>query len=368
MKKILFVVALAISASTFAQKDELKTLKKIYDKETISEKDLESYKASVDALDKMALADADKVYAKFYKVMYPTVVMASKGANASVQEQMALFNPEFIKNYGNVIDETIEFEKTSGKKIYTDDLVQEKQAFEMQLKTMASSLYSANKFKEASGAFYGLYLFDSKNGGQSLENAAISAVQAQDYVLAEKMYEELNNSDYLKNGILYYAVSKASDAEESFPTRDARLKAIQLGTHEKPREEKVAAKKPEVLKMLALIYSSNGKTDKAKNIMDEAISLNPADLELKKEAARIYFNEGYDLLKDDQKLVEEINANLDKKAKYDELMEKRKNLFKSALPSFEKAYSFNPTDENTKNLLKMTYEMLGMKDKASTIK
>ena len=42
MKKLVLSATLLLSVATFAQKDELKTLKKIYAKETISEKDLEA--------------------------------------------------------------------------------------------------------------------------------------------------------------------------------------------------------------------------------------------------------------------------------------------------------------------------------------
>lgn len=107
--------------------------------------------------------------------------------------------------------------------------------------------------------------------------------------------------------------------------------------------------------------------EKAKKALAEARELNPDDSEIKNEEARIYFNEAYELLKDDQKLVDEINNNLENKAKYDELMTKRKNIFEKALPSFEKAYSLNPLDQNTKNLLKMSYEVVGQKEKAATI-
>ena len=106
MKKLLLSATLLLSVATFAQKDELKTLKKIYAKETISEKDLIAYKTASDALETSATEESDKVYAKFYKTMYPTVVLASKGAKATIQDQMSLYKPEFIKEYGEVINET----------------------------------------------------------------------------------------------------------------------------------------------------------------------------------------------------------------------------------------------------------------------
>ena len=47
MKKLILGATLLVSVATFAQKDELKTLKKIYAKEEISEKDLEVYKSQL---------------------------------------------------------------------------------------------------------------------------------------------------------------------------------------------------------------------------------------------------------------------------------------------------------------------------------
>ena len=73
----------------------------------------------------------------------------------------------------------------------------------------------------------------------------------------------------------------------------------------------------------------------SKQAYKKALELNPNDVELVDGAFRLYFNSGYDKLKDDQKLVDEINANLANKAKYDELMAKRKSNFSTAMPSFE---------------------------------
>ena len=57
----------------------------------------------------------------------------------------------------------------------------------------------------------------------------------------------------------------------------------------------------------------------------------------------------------------------DNKTKYDELMAKRKDVFQKTIPLFEKAYSLDSSDANTKNLLKMAYEITGQKEKADKI-
>ena len=368
MKKLVLSAALLLSVATFAQKEELKTLKKIYAKETISVKDLEAYKTASDALNTLAAEESDKVYAKFYMVMYPTIELASKGDKATMQDQMKLYNPEFIKQYGAVINETIDFETKSGKKIYSEELIQEKAEFKKGLSALAMNFNNTSKFKEASALFYSLYTFDPKEEGKSLKNASILAVQSEDYKLAQKMYEEYASSDYLNNGFTYYAISIANGKEEEFNSKTERSQFIKLGSHEKPRDVKNATKKFEILKLLALIYSQNNELEKAKLTYTEARKLAPNDEELKKGEFQIYYNAGYALLADEEKIVNEINSSRDNAKKYDELVKKRKEMFAKALPDFEKAYSIDSTNESLKSILKMTYDIVGQPEKAKTIK
>ena len=368
MKKLLLSATLLLSVATFAQKDELKTLKKIYAKETISEKDLIAYKTASDALETSATEESDKVYAKFYKTMYPTLVLASKGAKATIQDQMSLYKPEFIKEYGEVINETLEFEKKSGNKIYSDELIKEKGDFKKGLSAIAMNLNNTSKFKEASALFYSLYTFDPKEEGGSLQNAAYLATQAKDYVLAEKYYEEFYNSDYFKNGIIYYAVNKANGKEENIGSKEMRTKYIGMGLYEKPRDERVDKSKAEILRTLSVLYAQND-SDKIKleNTVQEARKLLPNDEDLLITHFNLYFNQGYELIKDDMKMVEEINKVTNNKKIYDELVTKRKEIFAKALPFFEKAFQVKPTDESAKNILKITYEILGQPEKAKAI-
>lgn len=376
MKRILLLVALAITTMTFAQEEEIKILKKL-DKKSgqPTQKDMEKLSSALTVLDDnvATLNDDEKVLYHYFKVSQPimeVMMVAMKNPNdvAGIQKASEKYkSPDFLESMSSHYNTMVDLEKKIGKKEHTEDIKPLMDMMKQQLSKAAFKLNDEKKFKEASEAFYAMYKFDKANGS-NLENAAILAVQAEDYMLAEKMYDELKTSDYLNNGIQYFALNKASGNEESFPNRDAMVKMISLGSHEKPRTEKVSKKKPEVYKMLALVASHNGNYKKAKSAIDDALELNPKDDELKKEGARIYFNEAYELLKDDQKLVDEINANLDKKEKYDELVGKRKELFKNALPSFEKAYSLNPNDANTKALLKMSYDVLDMKDKAAAVK
>ncbi|MCD8518650.1 MAG: hypothetical protein LRY32_03175, partial [Flavobacterium sp.] len=170
------------------------------------------------------------------------------------------------------------------------------------------------------------------------------AVQAEDYKLAQKLYEEYVTSDYLNNGITFYAINKANGNEEEFDSKEQRSQFISLGSHEKPRDVKNATKKVDALKMLAILYSQNKETDKAKVTYSDARKLAPNDEELMKGEFQIYYNSGISYLAEEENIVKEINASRDNPKKYDELVQRRKELFSKALPDFEKAYSINPSD------------------------
>lgn len=85
------------------------------------------------------------------------------------------------------------------------------------------------------------------------------------------------------------------------------------------------------------------------------------------EEFALNFNNGYKILSDEDALVKEINSNRADEKRYNELIKKREVMFQNALPYFEKAFQLNPNDENTKAILKMTYELLGQPEKIKTL-
>lgn len=367
MKQLFLGIVTLLSVTAFSQKDELKTLKKLYSKEAISSEELKMYKEASDKLNSVANTEADKVYAKLFKVMYPALEYESKGASATLEDKAKLMNPDFLSEYGTTIDKTIAFEEKSGKKLFADQLIKDKYEFRDFLYGSATRLFQEASYRESSLMFHNLYVFDPKNEGIALNNSAELAVQAQDYLLAEKFYEDLKDSDYLKNGVNYYATSKTNGKEILYPNKEDRDRQVQLGLAESPRDVKMSSKKPDIYKMLALIALQNKDIEKTKKALEEAKALNPNDSELVDAEFQLYFTLGYDFLKNDSKLVDEINASVADKEKYDSLMENRKKTFKSSLPYLEKAYQLKPTDTNTKILLRSAYDILEMKEKAAAI-
>ena len=82
MKQLFLGLTALISMTAFSQKEELKTLKKLYGKETLTTEELKEYKEASDKLNSNAASESDKVYAKLFKTIYPALEYESKGVNA----------------------------------------------------------------------------------------------------------------------------------------------------------------------------------------------------------------------------------------------------------------------------------------------
>lgn len=77
------------------------------------------------------------------------------------------------------------------------------------------------------------------------------------------------------------------------------------------------------------------------------------------------------LLAPDKEIVEKMKALGSSRAdqqKYDALVEKRKAMFKQALPYMEKAYSYDQKDKGIIQALIEAYRVLQMKDKMEEMK
>lgn len=359
MKKIVLGISLLVATTTYAQKDELKALKKMYDKEQLSADDFAKYKETLTKLESVATSDDDKNAAVFYKAMTPLVEMSTLGAQPNPMMIQKIFTPESFTSMVDGMRSTLDYEAKTGKKVFTNDINETIKSFKPIFSQMALTFNNAKKYKEASRVFYNTYKLDTKDVTY-LENAAITAMNASEFVDAEKYYREMKVIGFKGTGI-----------------------------------GKFESKEAEVAKNIAGLAMYNKNDEQAKKDYIEAIALNPDDIQLQIENASIYYrnndlvtyqkliegilakdpnnaqlqyNVGYLLLSDDAKLVDEINANLKDRKKYDELNKKRNEMFMRALPYFEKAYQLDVKNPDTKTILKLCYETLGMKEKAAMVK
>lgn len=289
MKKLFFVVVLSCLGSTtvFAQKDELKSLKKIYSRDEVSAKDAIEYKGLVQKVKPLAVEESDKLYAAFYEANTPMIEIAALGAAATPEAMAALITPKKVTAYATASSALIEFEQKQGKKVHTDQILQRYQVAKNLLLNYVVVIGNQKKYADAAEVLYAMYIMDKKDA-EKLYYAANYAVNSQDYDTALKYYDELKRINYSGEGTAYYAESVATLKEESFNTKAERDKFVELKTHIKPRDEKIPSKRGEIYKNIALILVEKGQIEEAKKAIKDARVANPDDTTLIISEANLY--------------------------------------------------------------------------------
>lgn len=429
IKQIIIAGTLLVSVASFAQKDELKALKKIYAKDEIKGDDLANYKTLVEKVQSLATEEGDKIYANFYKSMTPILDMMSLDKTSTplqIQMQMAKsLNPKNILQLAKGLNETLDYEKKSGKKIYTDDINETIMQYKPEIQNYVAVLGKQKKYKEGAEVLYSLYQLDKKDQDK-LYFAANYAIEAQDWDKALDYLKELKAINYSGEGIAYYALNKTNQVEEFFNDKAQRDLFIKAGSHEKPRDEKTPSKKGEIVKNLALILVQQGKAEEAKTALSDARKLNPDDTNLILTEADVYYKlndiENYKKLINealqkkpndvellfnlgvvsgkanqiedaekyylkvieldpsytnaylnlaniklipDEKLVEEMNklGTSDKDMKrYTVLKADRQKLFNTVMPILEKAHDLSPDNKDVSQVLMSVYKYLELND------
>jgi len=420
-----------VTLSTFAQKDELKALKRIYAKEVPSSDDIVDYKANISKLETSATEEGDKVYTQFYKCMLPVLEVTALGQNATSMQLAQFITPKAISTLEVGLNATLDYEKKTGKKVYTDDINETIESYKPILINFALALGNAKKSKEAAQVFYSIYKLDKKDA-EKLYYAANFAVDAKDNDAALDYYEQLKAINYSGEGITYLATNKSTKSEETFNNKVERDLFVKTGTHENPKEEKTPSRRGEIYKNIALILIQKGKIDEAKTAVADARKLDPEDTSLiiteadlyyqlkdfdtykklisqaleknpndavlvynlgvvsakannlvdaEKYYSRVieidpkytdaYLNLAYLKLDSDKPIVDEMNklTTSDKDNKrYEVLKKNRETLFKAALPYFEKVYELDPQRDGVVDNLLSVYNFLEMTDKYKALK
>jgi tetratricopeptide (TPR) repeat protein len=185
----------------------------------------------------------------------------------------SFLNAQKIGDLAKSMTSVIDFEKQSGKQVFTKKIAEDVAYLKPKLLNYAVALGEKEQFKDASSVLKSIYEMDKKDP-EKLYYAANYAINAKDYDTALADYQELKALNYTGEGTVLYATNKTTKKEEFFNTKDERLLYIKAGTHEKPRDEKIPSKKPEIYRSIALILMQNGKTGEAKMALKEARTAN----------------------------------------------------------------------------------------------
>jgi hypothetical protein len=435
-KYSILATVLLISMGVFAQKDEFKTLKKIYEKDEPSAKDVLSYKEVIAKVTHLLSAsnEEDQVYFNFYKAGVPFLEMSeamSRPENkGNSQNALKFFTPVKIQEYTDSSLAVLAFEKKSGKEVFTKDIKERIIVSKPLLLSYAIELGNQKRYTDASSVLHSIYKMDITDV-EKLYYAANYSVNGQDFTAALEYYQILKDMNFSGEKMNYTAISKLNDKEEFFGTKADRDKAVKIGTHMDPKDEKEPSKRGEIYKNIALILVSQGKTEEAITAIVDARKANPDDtslilsqadiylktndmntyaslikevlakdpdnadliynlgvvsgqnkdnvnaekyylrsIELKPDYANSYYNLAAIRLDEGQVILDQMNKlgmSAADNKKYEVLKEKRVVVLKNAVQLLEKTISINSKNKDAKEVLLSVYKALEMKEKAKIL-
>ncbi|WP_054560369.1 tetratricopeptide repeat protein [Croceitalea dokdonensis] len=268
--KFLMLFALALTWVGTAQKNEIKAAEKAMKAGNAAEA-----KSTIEAA--MSLIDnADNKYqAHAYSIL----------GNANLQ--LKDFDGA-VKNFNKVV----EIEEASGKAKYTADAQQKLTQMTGDLINAAVEDNNEKRYKEGAEKLYMAYQLSPKDTVYLYYAASSAVNGGpENYDQAIEFYEELKDLNYDGSGVKYTAVNVATGETETMDKtqRDLYVKA---GTHKDPKEEKTPSARGEIVKNIALIYQEQGKNDMALAAYDDAIASNPDDVNLVLNKANLYYSMG----------------------------------------------------------------------------
>jgi len=404
------VLALAFglaTLSTFAQKNELKAAEK-----ALKIKDYPTAITAISSAESLIANMDDKIKGKFYFV-----------------KAKAFYGKKDFQTAASAFENLFNFENETGKMRYTQMATTLQNQMLQEVYQLASDQYTAKDYKKASDSFYLTYQL-SKADTSFIYNAAVSSTLAKDYDNSLKYYKELQDIGYTGISKIYYATNKQSDEKEDLGDEKNRDLQVKLGLYKDPVNELTESKTGDIIKKIAYILKTQGKTeealaaigearkaypndinlilneaeilidlkemDKFAQLMEEAISLHPNDpqlffnlgvisfnegkveeaiknyekaLELDPDFGIVYFNLALAILLEENALIEKMNvasSALDFD-KYDELELKHKEMWKMALPYLIKADEFKRNNDSIRYLLR-GYDILEMEEKADKLR
>ena len=415
-KQLIYLSAFLISMAVFGQKNELKTAEK-----AIKANDFSAAMAAINQVESLIGSADQKTKAKYYYLK--GMALYQNGAAENIEEVGAAFNKliNFEKEsdklkYSNEVSDLINtmIQNTASKA---------SKDYETAVETKLPEDYA-----KAAKGFAQVFALSPKDT-TFLDNAALVYFYGKDYENSKNAYKKLLDLNYTGIATVFVANDKESGEEVIYPDKKAMDLQVKLGMAENPREEVKDSRREMIFKNLAQNYSMLEETDKAfetvakgreefpesysllieeanmyykagdnnmfKVKLEEAISLNPTEptlyynvgvmnmgqgnldeaikffekaIELDPNYADAYNNIGAAIIEKAAPVIEEMNKNLSDFAKYDKLQEEQFEIYRKAIPYYEKAFEIKGKDINVVQTLMGLYENLEMTDKLNTIK
>lgn len=268
------MMAMVFSVVAFAQKNEIKAAEK-----ALKSGDAAGAKTALEAASGLVASADARTQAQYHLTrgkIYSD--LAKKGDGSAFDVAIESYN------------EAISVEEKSGKERYTADAQAGLTALTSDLINSAVEDNQNKNFKGAADKLYKGYKLSPKDTIY-LYYAANSAVNGQNYEDALKYYEELKDVGYDGSTTLYKATNVETGEVEEMDqfNRDLMVKSK---TYKDPVDEKTPSKKAEIIKNIALIYTQLGQDDKALQAYEDAKKAYPDDVNLILNEANLYYKLG----------------------------------------------------------------------------
>lgn len=431
-KQIVIAAAILVATASYGQKDELKTLKRLYTKATLTEKDVQNFNKAATA-GKAVLANAtpeEQAYLNFYAA-YVDLSATKVTANQNDAAYKSAIAKLKINEFNKALEAVLEAEAKSGDKTVTNELVKNV-GLSNSFLNYGIELGNTQKYAQAASHLYTGYLMNPSANQEYLYYAASYAQAAKEFDAALTYFTKLNAINYTGERTLFTAKNKATGDVEKFGDKAQRDLLVKSGEYILPSEEKQPSRVAEIYRSIAAILNEQGKPKEAlvaiqearakspkstdlmiaeagvhlelgdkesytKSISD-ALALEPNNVDLiynlgvmameggQIDEAKGYFNKaiGIDpnynnayinlaalLLQADGPIVDAMNALGTSKAemaKYDKLKVERVALFKEVMPILEKSFELDPSNQGVYDNLYSVYGFLEMSQKRAEIK
>lgn len=272
--RLLILGMLCLSTVGFSQGKEMRNAE-----DAIEEGNASEAMALLQEAEGQIEADDAKDQAEYQLLLGKTYALMGKNGDAGAFDK-AVASLQKVK----------EIEEKAGNNKYSGDAEQNLLALTADLVNSAVEDNGNKKFEEAADKLYMSYKISPQDTSY-LYYAASSAVNGGHYEKALKYYEELQEVGYDGSGTIYKATNvETGEVEEMDKTqRDLMVKS---GTYKDPIDEKSPSKKAEIVKNTALIYTQLGQDDKALEAYKSARESNPDDVNLLLNEANLHYKMG----------------------------------------------------------------------------
>lgn len=416
-KQLLILSALVISMAVFGQKKELKTAEK-----AIKSNNFEAAIVAINQAEAL-MVDADQKTKVKYYYLRGKAIYQNGSDSANVEEVGKAFNQLIdYEKETNKQKYTNEFSELLNKLISS---VAEKALSDYNL---AIQTKESEDYISAAKKYHQIFMLSPRDTS-FLDNAALVYYFGNDYDTSKDLYIKLLDLNYTGITTIYTANNKEDGKKMTFNDKKTMDLQVKLGLAENPREEKKDSRREFLFKNLAQNYTNLEDTSKAleviaegrsefpksysllideanihyklgdnnkfKERLEEAITLNPTEpslyynvgvmnmdqknieeailnfkkaIELKPDYAEAYNNIGAAIIERANPIIEEMNKSLSDFEKYDKLQSEQFDVYKEAIPFYEKAFEIKSDDLSVVQTLMSLYENLEMTEKLEEIR